>query len=356
MAKLKLGIIVLLHTIYVITVYGQSKRFKLEKYDLSFGENEKSANENREAIKRVHKFSIGKDFNSNEIDEESLVSLRLNQTIYSNMPPTLSTKTVKPFSTSSSTKSTRSSSFQSFFLSNGEKMSTLSSSNKNLNRYHNNNNKEDEVLYFKPFSKKYEYVETSYQTKLRPPTTSSSKLEKIRKKLGSIDKKYNIQTINKVLNDLWSVKPLNFSKLAKGRSVEDTRAVLNNMIMALHRIQLKNQPNLNSTKFFDQVREYILENYFLDLIFFIIKKYIYTNYFTCILKVILNPSEIFPDGLFEGDIVLTKEQSGQIFSKYLNNNQQPNLREKRKTIRDVIYRWPLPIYYLFDGTHGKFLH
>lgn len=67
------------------------------------------------------------------------------------------------------------------------------------------------------------------------------------------------------------------------------------------------------------------------------------------LKVILKPEDVLPEGLFESDIVLDKEQAYTIFSQYLSNN---NTREKRKVLRDVTGIWPMPITFMFDGTHS----
>jgi hypothetical protein len=60
---------------------------------------------------------------------------------------------------------------------------------------------------------------------------------------------------------------------------------------------------------------------------------------------------VLPDGLFESDIVLSKEQAYEIFSKYFNDN---STRTKRKVVRDIAGLWPMPISYTFDGTHSKF--
>lgn len=55
------------------------------------------------------------------------------------------------------------------------------------------------------------------------------------------------------------------------------------------------------------------------------------------------------DGLYEGDIVLSGEQAEMFFSKYINSST-PNLK---KVIKGDQYRWKMPIYYLFDGSHSK---
>ena len=80
-----------------------------------------------------------------------------------------------------------------------------------------------------------------------------------------------------------------------------------------------------------------------------------------------NLAEIFNGGVFEKDIVLTKSQAFEIFSRYFNGGLAT--RKKRKVLNDEYYNpnkynipetsnstlWPQEptIYYMFDGSHSK---
>ena len=67
-------------------------------------------------------------------------------------------------------------------------------------------------------------------------------------------------------------------------------------------------------------------------------------------QIALDPTEVSPDGLFEKDIILTKDQAYNIFSKYFTDSSD------RKYIKTAVNRWPTPIYYTFDDSHGNFLN
>jgi len=155
---------------------------------------------------------------------------------------------------------------------------------------------------------------------LKQNTPAKSEWNKVKLKLKSMTKEKTAEIFTQVLNDAWSVKEINYTSLRKGRSEADTKAVLNYMIMALYRMKLDEQSDdFDSIRFFDQI--------------------------------IYNPSEISPDGLFEQDIVLSKEQAYTLFSKYFVSND--TVRDKRKVVRNSVYRWPMPIYYHFDGSHNE---
>ena len=57
---------------------------------------------------------------------------------------------------------------------------------------------------------------------------------------------------------------------------------------------------------------------------------------------------MLPEGLFEGDIVLTKEQAQDIFFKYVEYNKTYS---ERKVTNYSGYLWKMPISYMFDDTH-----
>ena len=238
-------------------IYKYQKKYKADERNQSQGLSTEKDTKHA-IIRRVHKFSIGKDFTSNEIDEEDLSEqLKFNQSIYSNMPPTLSTRSLKSLPKKSTTQAREvQSTSKNSLIEDSFKFSSLTHASfpnfleTSTTRYH-----------VRPVNNK-KTTTRSATTSTRASTISPTivhfnnnnfKIEKIKKNLSTISKKTNVQTINKVLNDLWTIKPLNYSTLTKGRSVEDTRTVLNNMILALHQIKLKEQPNLNSSRFFDQV-------------------------------------------------------------------------------------------------------
>jgi hypothetical protein len=68
------------------------------------------------------------------------------------------------------------------------------------------------------------------------------------------------------------------------------------------------------------------------------------------IKVISKPEEVLRNGLFEGNIVLSKEQAEEIFHEYI---QDKTIRNKRKVVSNSFYLWKMPINYFFDGLHSK---
>jgi hypothetical protein len=149
----------------------------------------------------------------------------------------------------------------------------------------------------------------------------NKKLKELRKNLKLISEKSgSSHALNQILDDVFTIQKIDYAALSKGRSMSDTRAVLNYMIRALHNIKLREHKNFDTLKFLDDI--------------------------------VLDATQVSPDGLFESDIVLSKEQAYNIFSKYLNNSQHSN-SNGRKVIRNSFFRWPLPIHYHFDGSHCK---
>lgn len=241
--------------------------------------------ERNKALSAVHKFSIGKDFNSvEELDQKKIMNVSDNS-IYSNFPPTISTRAI-PISNKISS-----------FLNQTTEMFT-STNSLNLTLL---------------------YSEISFS-------------EKIKKKLASIEGKTDSTSIlNEVINDVLSAKQINYTNITKGRSIEDTKLVLNYMLTSLYEIRAREQAKqFDSIKFFDQV--------FLD------------------------PIEISPDGLFEKDIVLSRNQALKLFSKHFSglNSTLDNGKNKsanaRKVIRDAVYRWSLPIYFYLDNAYGLLIN
>lgn len=228
-------------------------------------------------IKRVHKFSIGKDFSSLEMSENDMIKI-INNSVYSNFPALLSTKSI----------------------------TDLKKNLKNLK------------------TKFYNSVSpiTTTTTTTKAVNATEGRLEKLKKKLTLVKEKARMASIiNEVFDDVLSTRTINFSKLAKGRSIEDTKTVLNYMLTSLYQIKANQESHeFDSMKFFDQVY--------------------------------LHPLDVSPDGLFESDIVLSKEQAYRIFSKYLPKSyDEPNVR---KVIRDTVHRWNLPIHFYLDQKYSIF--
>ncbi len=62
----------------------------------------------------------------------------------------------------------------------------------------------------------------------------------------------------------------------------------------------------------------------------------------------MDPTEVSPDGLYQQDIVLTKSQAYDLFSKYYFKNNG------RKVIRKSIYRWPSStIHFNLDSYYSN---
>jgi hypothetical protein len=150
---------------------------------------------------------------------------------------------------------------------------------------------------------------------------------KIKAGIDIVDSMSNNNTfIRKIFNDIIEKGDFNFSTLNKGRSEDETKQVLKLMIMAIQKRRL--QSKLTNTDDNNTSKTQTINDKINELI-----------------KPILNT---FSSGLFEKDIVLSKEQAFQIL---LN----PNMTQKveRKILRNNLFRWPTPIFYVFDGTHSK---
>ena len=153
-------------------------------------------------VKRVHKFSIGKDFFSSETEDTPTTS-DYQVTIKN---PSIKTSTSKPYSLFSSTTNVQ----------------------------------------FRPTRK------NNYKSKPNPLFVDK-KLDEIKKKLYLLNKDSSTNDLNTVLEDVLSSRQINYTNLLKGRTVEDTKAILSYMIIALHQINSKSQKNFDSIRFLDQV-------------------------------------------------------------------------------------------------------
>lgn len=150
---------------------------------------------------------------------------------------------------------------------------------------------------------------SSTTTTSTTPSTTISIKESMRRKLTDfMSKPRHPKEMDTIIKEI--IESFNVSSLNKGRPDNQTKSILNRLITALYALK-KNQSSLNTRQFIDDV--------------------------------ILNPNEVLPDGLFEGDILLTEEQAFNIFE----------VIEKRKLIRDPNSRWPMPIQFYFDGSHSK---
>jgi hypothetical protein len=127
-------------------------------------------------VRQVHKFSIGKDFASLEIDEDQVLNFS-NSSIYSNVPPTLVTK---PIQTSK--------------------------------RQHLPLNIEQKASPSPP--------------RLTRSTTSSTspfvdqKWEKIRRKIKLVNKNTGVNVLNDIISDILIAKEINYVNLTKGRRTQ----------------------------------------------------------------------------------------------------------------------------------------
>lgn len=262
----------------------------------------------------MHKFSIGKDFNSLEIDEDELLNIT-NMTIYSNVPPTLSTKAIRTSKKMNEkltqTSTTRPLNFITNFLPDTSMHTYLP---------FELTTSTDEEIPTKEQEIPSQYFSTKQQTNANPLV--DEKWNKIRRKIKLVNKNSGINLLNDIINDILVAKDINYTNLTKGRSVEDTRLILNYMLLALHQIKAKDQESFSSVNFLD--------------------------------RVILDPLEVSPDGLFEKDIVLSRDQAFKIFSKFFVDSNSNVIRDGRKVIKEAVYRWPLPIYYVFDGLFSNF--
>ena len=61
-----------------------------------------------------------------------------------------------------------------------------------------------------------------------------------------------------------------------------------------------------------------------------------------------------PDGVFEGDIILSKEQAIDIFSPYIETESKTLTVRKVTEKKNTLWR-TFPINYMFDGSHSKLL-
>ena len=59
-----------------------------------------------------------------------------------------------------------------------------------------------------------------------------------------------------------------------------------------------------------------------------------------------------PEGFFEGDIILTKQQAIDILSPYIDTNSHTMTARKVTERTNTLWR-TFPINYLFDGSHSK---
>jgi hypothetical protein len=197
----------------------------IHSFDKSYAKNYAPKESKHEIIKRVHKFSIGKDFITSESDEN-------NTTIIDSSYSSLKTS-------SSSVHSTPSTKITS---------STNSSNTKTVTR----------TFVYDP-SLSFTTPETLTKTtafinfKLNPLHVEKQSND-IKKKLLSIDKNTDPNYFNDILNEALSTRHINYAHLLKGRSIEDTKAILNYMIIALYQINSKDRSDFDSTRFLDQVR------------------------------------------------------------------------------------------------------
>jgi hypothetical protein len=160
----------------------------------------------------------------------------------------------------------------------------------------------------------------------------TQRLEKAKKSFYSIHGSHDLNAFKSIVDEVLAGSG-DYKKFNKGRKTEDTKAILNYAISTLYNLKQKKN-DFDSNKFFDEV--------------FDDNSKIYSKNYYIFYKVLTKPDDILPEGLFEGDIVLTKEQAADIFSKYIEHNKTFS---ERKVTNYSGYLWQMPISYLFDGTH-----
>lgn len=132
-------------------------------------------------MRQVHKFSIGKDFASLEIDEDQVLNFS-NSSIYSNVPPTLVTK---PIQTSK--------------------------------RQHLPLNFEQKASPSSPRLTRSTTSSTSIEHKPSSPFVDQ-KWEKIRRKIKLVNKNTGVNVLNDIISDILIAKEINYVNLTKGRT------------------------------------------------------------------------------------------------------------------------------------------
>jgi hypothetical protein len=168
------------------------------------------------------------------------------------------------------------------------------------------------------FSNPFKFGKSPFQSQLTPaPNMAHERLKAIingisRDKVRS----GNENVLNIIFDDILSTNLIDYSSLTKGRSIEDTRAILNIMLLASYKIEGRKQ--FDKKKFLDEI--------------------------------IVHPTEVSPDGLYEGDIVLSKDQAYTLFAKYLGETP---IAEARKVIKQAVYRWPTGvIHFCLDPLYS----
>ena len=74
-------------------------------------------------------------------------------------------------------------------------------------------------------------------------------------------------------------------------------------------------------------------------------------FFFC--KFVVNPEDILPEGLYDGDIVLTQEQAYDIFSPYIKGNNSLKRFERKVTNQNKFLWNNMPIKYMIDVPFSK---
>jgi hypothetical protein len=169
------------------------------------------------------------------------------------------------------------------------------------------------------YTNPFKFGKSPFQSQLTPaPSRSHERLKTIINGLTRDKVKSDTaKVLNIIFDDILSTNLIDYTKLTKGRSVEDTRTILNYMLLASYNIEGRKQ--FDKKKFFDEI--------------------------------IVHPTEVSPDGLYEGDIVLSKDQAYTLFSKYLKDN---HVTESRKVIKKTVYRWPAGvIHFCLDPLYTQ---
>jgi hypothetical protein len=173
---------------------------------------------------------------------------------------------------------------------------------------------------------------------IRFHTRSPNIMTRSKAKPSILNKLMPDKEIEVEINNMLST--LKMSDLNHGRTNDEMKTILNYIMTAMYHKNKTNQ-YFNALDFFNQVKNNLHKTS--------LETAAHYQELKLFFKISSSLNTILPNGLFDGDLVLSKEQTFAILSKYLKHT---SFNSKRKTLKDLQHRWPLPIYYVFDGSHG----
>ena len=99
----------------------------------------------------------------------------------------------------------------------------------------------------------YHNLKINQTKKTKSDSIVNKNMEKIRFRLKNMSEEKKFNQLDQVLNDVWATRDVDYSRLMKGRSEEETRTVLNYMILALYQKNIQEKYQFDTNKYFDQV-------------------------------------------------------------------------------------------------------